>query len=656
MIDDLQDLEHLFGPTLRTALHHAADAVEVAVEPQPEDVFVAVLGEPDGRRPRRHFAVAAMAAVVLVAIGATLVVVNVRRSTPPHEAAEIAPGWALGRDGPIEVRTDGVFVWDGSGVVLWSGAAYDKLGRLQPAADDGAIYDAASDRWTSIDNAPIAGRRSAKAVWTGSHVVIWGGVDDQDHGLPDGALFDPSSGEWTKMAEAPIEVDAAGSAAVWTGTEMLVWGGPAGSKGAAYDPKSDRWRLLPEAPIAPRPIVSATWTGAQLVVWSEGDGAVYSPAIDKWQKMSPSPLQAAQPTEVWTGSDVVFLGGAYTGSLTESAAYHPATDTWQMLASGPSHPGLGFAWTGTTIVGVVKGVVVDYDPVFDRWTEADAKIDALPFGTWGDDRYVFMSGGGAANVRIAFYQPPETMPKDPLPIYDLNVQGARLTDDEPGTAKTTDSAIWHHEDGTYISLTVIPREPGGPKGLRQPMEPIATFPADRSTAWYGELETTPGKVSSELWWEHPDQSVWLMDAYWYGASPPDSADARRDQFVRWALDISTPSESSYELHDPGIQLVGARRSGQLRTRVRTWDYNGKQIVLLVIENSARVELANLLARGVPQSTTIESSIGSVVTDAGGDVTVGWVADELTDTWATLSIPAALASQTDNIVHSLRLAD
>ncbi len=656
MIDDLQELEEMFGATLSLALHYAAESVDV--EPPDEAVFVAVLVEPVVRRPRRLLVVAAVAAVLLATIAGTIVFVDVRRSTPAtHEAVEIAPGWALSREGPTGIRNGGVFLWDGSGVVLWGGASYDNTGRLQPAGDDGAVYDAATDTWKVIDSAPIAGRRSAKAVWTGSRVVIWGGIDDQGQGLHDGALFNPSSGAWTKMADAPAEVSAVGSAAVWTGTEMLVWGGPAGSKGAAFDPKSEQWRLLPEAPIASRPIDNATWTDTELIVWSNGDGAAFNPVLDKWRAMAPSPLKSAQPKSVWTGSagDVVFLGGANTQGLSESAAYRPVTDTWQMLAPGPSHPGLGFVWTGSTILGVVKGSVVDYEPIMDTWTETVAKVNAFPFGTWSGDRYVFVTDDNTSKIRIAFYQPPETLPKEPVPTYDLPSATARLTNDETGIAKGADAALWVGDDGTYLSLTAFPGERGGPYGLREQTTQITTFPVARGTAWYGESALPGGAVSSVLWWEHPDRSVWLMNAYWYGAAPPESSAARRDQFVQRALDITTPAQASYELHDPGIQLVAHERAGIRRSRTRTWNDAGQQIVLLVLEHSSGAEFSNLLSRGKPHTVAIQSRVGWMVTDAGGDTTVGWKADDLTQAWAELTIPAALVGHADDIVHSLRLS-
>jgi hypothetical protein len=656
VIDDLEELEETFGATLRLALHHAAESVDV--EPRDEDVFVAVLDEPVVRRPRRVRVLAAVAAVLLAAIAGTIVIVHVSRSTSSiHEAVEIAPGWALSREGPLGIRTGGVFLWDGSGVVLWGGASYDKTGHLQPAADDGAVYDAATDTWKVIDRAPIAGRRSAKAVWTGSRVVIWGGVDDQGRGLHDGALFDPSSGEWTRMADAPAEVSAVGSAAVWTGTEMLVWGGPAGSKGAAFDSKTEQWRLLPDAPIASRPIDNATWTETELIVWSNGDGAAYNPVLDRWRAMAPSPLKSAQPKSVWTGSDgdVVFVGGANTQGLSESAAYRPVTDTWQMLAPGPSHPGLGFVWTGSTILGIVKGSVVDYEPIMDTWTETVAKVNAFPFGTWSGDRYVFVTDDNTSKIRIAFYQPPETLPKEPVPTYDLPSATARLTNDETGIAKGADAALWVGDDGTYLSLTVIPGARGGPLGLREQTAQITTFPVARGKAWYGEWALPGGAVSSVLWWERPDHSVWLMNAYWYGAAPPESSDARREKFVQRALDITTPVEGSYELHDPGIQLVAHERAGVRRSRARTWNYAGQQIVLLVLENSSGAEFSNLLSQGMPHTIAIQSRVGWMVTEAGGDATVGWKADDLTQAWAELTIPAALVGHADDIVHSLRLS-
>ncbi len=112
---------------------------------------------------------------------------------------------------------------------------------------------------------------------------------------------------------------------------------------------------------------------------------------------------------------------------------------------------------------------------------------------------------------------------------------------------------------------------------------------------------------------------------------------------------------AYELRDPGIQLVAHERAGIRRTRTRVWNDAGQQIVLLVLENSSGAEFSNLLSRGRPHTIGIQSRVGWMVTDAGGDTTVGWKADDLTQAWAELTIPAALAGRADDIVHSLRLS-
>jgi Kelch motif len=52
----------------------------------------------------------------------------------------------------------------------------------------------------------------------------------------------------------------AGFAAVWTGSQVLVWGGVTGGSlsstvpphGEAYDPATNQWTAMPEAPLSGR--------------------------------------------------------------------------------------------------------------------------------------------------------------------------------------------------------------------------------------------------------------------------------------------------------------------------------------------------------------------------------------------------------------------
>jgi hypothetical protein len=168
-------------------------------------------------------------------------------------------------------------------------------------------------------------------------------------------------GHWAELPDAPIPSRTSASV-VWTGRELLVWGGQASNNqlradGAAYDPATDRWRTLPASPLSPRMGQAAVWTGTELVVWGgydqasgnslhvTGDGAAYNPATDRWRMLARSPLSPRTFTEaVWTGSQVIFLGGqpaVLTDTIRgygDGALYDPTRDRWQLLAP-PTPPG-----------------------------------------------------------------------------------------------------------------------------------------------------------------------------------------------------------------------------------------------------------------------------------------------------------------------------
>jgi hypothetical protein len=80
------------------------------------------------------------------------------------------------------------------------------------------------------------------AVWTGSEMIVWGGLGAAD--LGGGGRYDPATDTWvfTSTVGAPGARDRA--TAVWTGTEMIVWGGNnAGvlGTGGRYNPGTNSW-------------------------------------------------------------------------------------------------------------------------------------------------------------------------------------------------------------------------------------------------------------------------------------------------------------------------------------------------------------------------------------------------------------------------------
>ena len=110
------------------------------------------------------------------------------------------PAWkALSSAGAPSGRWAQVPVWTGSRWVVWGGYNSDSINGLA----DGAVYDPGSDQWTPIatERAP-APRGLHAAVWTGTHVLIWGGKGEREHN--DGGLFDPATDAGLEMNDEDL--------------------------------------------------------------------------------------------------------------------------------------------------------------------------------------------------------------------------------------------------------------------------------------------------------------------------------------------------------------------------------------------------------------------------------------------------------------------
>src|SRR5262245_2234020 len=115
-------------------------------------------------------------------------------------------------------------------------AAYTLPIRASPS---GGCID---DTWTatSTGNAPTA-RDFHTAVWTGSEMIVWGGLN----GGNTGGRYNPSTDSWTATSTTNAPTGRAFHTAVWTGSEMIVWGGDLNpglsNTGGRYSPSTDSW-------------------------------------------------------------------------------------------------------------------------------------------------------------------------------------------------------------------------------------------------------------------------------------------------------------------------------------------------------------------------------------------------------------------------------
>ena len=159
-------------------------------------------------------------------------------------------------------------------MIIWGGFNLD-FGNF----NTGARYNPATDSWTATStvNAPTArGRHSA--VWTGSEMIVWGGLITTDE-LNTGGRYNPNTDSWipTSTANAPARHETTHTA-VWTGSEMIVWGGVGcGSNcrlntGGRYNPS---YRHLDRDQHRQRAFCAmdhtALWTGSEMIVWGGTD-------------------------------------------------------------------------------------------------------------------------------------------------------------------------------------------------------------------------------------------------------------------------------------------------------------------------------------------------------------------------------------------------
>lgn len=188
-----------------------------------------------------------------------------------------------GRDVWIPVRTEGApacgehtAVWTGSEMIVWGcGETYNLGGKYDPINNQWiptAVFGAPSGRWVTTavwaddcDKRP--GRQGCMIIW-GGHPPNWGDVPN----FGTGAMYFPDENRWQNVSNVNAPVGRAWHTAIWTGSEMIVWGGlgnDAGGTGGRYSPISNRWESTPTpvSAVIPRYDHTAIWTGSEMIVW-----------------------------------------------------------------------------------------------------------------------------------------------------------------------------------------------------------------------------------------------------------------------------------------------------------------------------------------------------------------------------------------------------
>ena len=319
----------------------------------------------------------------------------------------IANSWAsMSLVGAPTGRWGHATVWTGNRMLVWGGS--DPLAGLY--FNTGAMYDPATNTWspTSAVSAPSA-RAYFPSVWTGSAMVVWGGVSGAG-ALFTGARYDPLANVWTPLTTTNAPLARGNHTAVWTGTQMIVWGGmgtgltfnPLYNSGGRYDEASNTWTPTGMGIPQPRTQHTAVWTGSEMIVWGGlgtldylGDGARYDLALDSWTPvaMTGAPSARRYHTAVWTGSEMIVWGGG--SNLNTGGRYDPIADTWTPTAPALfGRSGHTAVWTGSEMI--VWGPGERYNPTTDSWLATSMvnapEVAAGHSAVWTGSRMVVWGG------------------------------------------------------------------------------------------------------------------------------------------------------------------------------------------------------------------------------------------------------------------------
>ncbi len=316
-------------------------------------------------------------------------------------------------------RVGHVAVWTDSEMIVWGGFYY---GPDPVPLTTGGRYDPDTDTWTptSVTNAPVGGEGQT-AVWTGSEMIVVGGrIFDANQWAyvyrGAGRRYNPAADTWTAI---PDILPRSHHSAVWTGSEMIIWGGISGSSdGARYNPVSNGWTATSTGAGTPSPRHrhTAVWTGTEMLVWGgsgpgvTSTGGRYNPGANTWVSIATTnaPSPRTDHTAVWTDGMMVVWGGAVDAFrfFSTGGRYDPITNTWT-----PTHhtgvPGgralHGAVWTGNRMIvwgGLSHQTPFNlggqYDPLTHTWTHlstVDAPVARYsPIAVWTGNRMLVWGG------------------------------------------------------------------------------------------------------------------------------------------------------------------------------------------------------------------------------------------------------------------------
>ena len=241
-------------------------------------------------------------------------------------------------------------------MIAWGGRA---PGGTILDLNTGGRYNPGTDSWTATttNNAPTA-RESHTAVWIGSKMIVWGGINGASTLLDTGGRYNPDTDSWTPTSTSNPPSARVYHTAVWTGGEMIAWGGSGSpgniffNTGGRYNPSTDNWVTTStvNAPSGRRDH-TAVWSGSEMIIWGGYNGSDLSTGGRYCAQTAPVPQSAfSRKTHGAAGTFDIPL--PLTGNVGVECRSGGATNDYQMIINFMTTVTVGSAsvTSGTGIV------------------------------------------------------------------------------------------------------------------------------------------------------------------------------------------------------------------------------------------------------------------------------------------------------------------
>ena len=284
-----------------------------------------------------------------------------------------------------------------------------QIGGFEPESSDVAIYDIATDTWTTGTPITLNGTNyslasAANAVIDGK-IYVAGGIHNEnaDEYNPSHTLvYDPLDGlggTWTQLADIPGDLARNHAAGCGYNGKFYIFAGRRGPNGRnppieeslVYDPATDTWTQIADIPTPRAGTVNAVELNGEIyVIGGENPGTVennceaYNPMTNTWTIKEPMQVARHGTYPVKIGNAIHIAGGGDDLDWSISnwhEAYYPETPAPIFIDAGASDE--------------------DMSVIFGSWTRAaSTNSDIAGAGVYGKDIFQTHRFGAATFMYI----------------------------------------------------------------------------------------------------------------------------------------------------------------------------------------------------------------------------------------------------------------